>query len=502
MTDTTVATLWQSVVAGMHDRVAVHDADASGHRTITFGALYQRIQGFAAMLQSQGLDAGDRVAIVSSGFDRAHLEAEQGAMVGGFVRVPFDPSAHPSELRAQLAHAGVSAIVFEPQYLDLVAAARTGSEILIALGSDQTEDAMKSFPEPILPTPSPLHLASLNYTGGTTGRPKAVSITHRGYSSVIQAVNSSRPLAADDLFLNVRPMWPISGIVVAIHLLAGSPVVMGRRFDTESFLTEVQRWRPTHTSLVPTMLVRLLETPQQSLNSLASLSCVDIGAAGVPETLMREAVDRIGPVFGAVYGLTEAPWTCYRPPSDLLQADGSISTSVGRPVGDHSVSIEGNGEDGVGEVMIAGMHVMAGYWDDPDASAAAMKGGAFRTGDIGRVDAGGSLHITGRLKEQIRTGGRSVEPREVEAVIRNIPGVKDVTVIGLPDDEWGERVAAAIVRHGSTITAEIVEVACRAALAAHKQPRMIRFVESIPRSHYGKPLLREVITLFDNQPTG
>jgi acyl-CoA synthetase (AMP-forming)/AMP-acid ligase II len=498
VTDATVATLWQSVVARVPDGVAVHDVDETGHRTITFGALYQRIRAFAAMLRDLGLDSGDRVAIVSSGFERGHIEAEQGLMVGGFVRVSLDPSTHPTELRAQLEHAGVRAITFEPQYFDLVDAIRTGSEVLIGLGSQETEAVMKSAPNANMVNPSPLDLASLNYTGGTTGRPKAVAITHRGYASVIQAVNSSRLLADDDLFLNVRPMWPISGIIVAIHLLAGSPVVMGRRFDTQSFTTQVEHWRATRTSLVPTMLVRLLENPQQRFDSLASLRCVDIGAAGVPGSLMREAVDRIGPVFGAVYGLTEAPWTCYRPPADLLRADGSITTSVGRPVGDHSVWIDDE-EGAVGEVMIAGDHLMTGYWNDPEASAMAMKGGAIRTGDLGRIDADGSLHITGRLKEQIRTGGRSVEPREVEAVIRNIPGVKDVTIIGLPDEKWGEQVAAVIVRQTSTITAEVVDAACRVSLTAHKRPRTIRFVTSIPRSHYGKPLLNEVLTLFDDR---
>jgi acyl-CoA synthetase (AMP-forming)/AMP-acid ligase II len=498
VTDATAATLWQSVVARASDHVAVHDVDHGAHRTITFGALYERIQALAGMLRDHGLDSGDRVAIVSSGFERSHIEAEQGLMIAGLVRVPLDPSTHPTELRAQLEHAGVRAITFEPQHLELVDAVRTGSEILIGLGSEETEAAMRSVPASTVASLSPMDLASLNYTGGTTGRPKAVSITHRGYASVIQAVNSSRPLADDDLFLNVRPMWPISGIIVAIHLLAGSPVVLGTRFDTRSFTAQVERWRPTRTSLVPTMLVRLLGDHRQRLDSLASLHCIDIGAAGVPDTWMREAVDRIGPVFGAVYGLTEAPWTCYRPPADLLQADGSITTSVGKPVGDHAVWIDD--QDGAaGEVMISGEHLMAGYWNDPEATAIAMKDGAIRTGDIGRVDADGSLHITGRLKEQIRTGGRAVEPREVEAVIRNIPGVSDVTVIGLPDDEWGEQVAAVIVRQTSTITAEVVDSACRASLTKHKRPQTIRFVTSIPRSHYGKPLLKEVLALFEDR---
>jgi len=505
VTDPTVATLWRSVVDRWSDRVAVHDLDEWGRpRAITFGALFHRIEALAAMLRAQGLARGDRVAIVSSGFERAHLEAEQAAMVGGFVRVSMDPSTHPIELGAQLAHSGAKAIVFEPRCQSLVDAARDGSEFLVTLGSNETEAAILSSTFPIGPIPSALDLASLNFTGGTTGRPRAVALTHGGYSSVILAVNASRPLGEGDLFLNVRPLWPISGIIVAIHLLAGSPVVMGRPFEPNSFVAQVEQWRPSHTSLVPTMLVRLCEDPRRQFDRLDSLRCVDVGAAGVPKARMREAVDRIGPVFGAVYGLTEAPWTCYRAPGDLLEDDGSITTSVGRPVGNHSVWIEGdNGrvdQGEIGEVVIEGPHVMAGYWNDPDASARAIQGGAFRTGDLGRLDADGRLHLTGRVKDQIRTGGRSVEPREVETAISGIPGVKDVVVIGLPDEEWGERVAALIIRHDPAITVETVKNACQATLSAHKRPRRILFVETIPRSHYGKPLRNELLALFADAP--
>ena len=238
-----------------------------------------------------------------------------------------------------------------------------------------------------------------------------MALTHHNLMSVVREVNSARQLRPADSLLNVRPMWPISGIVVNIHLLAGSPVTLGEPFDASTFADVVAASGATMTSLVPTMLIRFLRRPEHSLIGLGSLRAIDIGAAAVPEVQMIEAVSRLGMVFGTVYGLTEAPWTCYRPPEDLVFDGENLVQSVGRPVGTHRVSIDDDGPvptGNVGEVVISGDHVMAGYWNDRAASDRVLVREGFRTGDLGRLDHHGRLHVVGRLKEIIRTGGRSV----------------------------------------------------------------------------------------------
>jgi acyl-CoA synthetase (AMP-forming)/AMP-acid ligase II len=489
---TTLARLWESVVEMSPHRTAVRDID--GLDDLDFAALWARIQATGGTLLGSGLMPGDRVGILSGGFTRQYLELEQGVMVAGLVRVPIDPASSPEDIQAQLAHAEARALVFDPE-LEGLARGVEDVELKLELDSGFAR-LVDGNPGAALPAPQPHDLASLNFTGGTTGAPKAVALTHRNLATVVRAVNSTRMVSPDDLLLNVRPMWPISGVLVAIHLLAGSTVGFAAPFDARTFPDEVERSAATVTSLVPTMLVRLLAESGGSFDGLRSLRTIDIGAAGVPRHRLEEAVSKIGPIFGTVYGLTEAPWTCYRPPNALFDDDGSLVPSVGWPVGDHRVSIEDEAGEmplgETGEIIIAGDHVMTGYWKDVSATSDVLVDGRFHTGDLGRLDRRGRLHVVGRTREIIRTGGRSVEPNEVEAVILGLPGVTDAAVVGLPSDEWGEEVVAAVVSTDPGLTEAEVVRACRAALASYKKPRRVRFVESLPRSHYGKVLRSEL----------
>ncbi len=247
-------------------------------------------------------------------------------MASGLVRVPIDPSAPQRDIEAQLEHAGAKAILVES---GLAAQVSEFDIMRFDLGSEELETQVAANARRALPEVRADQLASLNFTGGTTGAPKAVALTHHNLMSVVREVNSARQLRPADSLLNVRPMWPISGIVVNIHLLAGSPVTLGEPFDASTFADVVAASGATMTSLVPTMLIRLLRRPEHSLIGLGSLRAIDIGAAAVPDVQMTEAVSRFGKVFGTVYGLTEAPWTCYRPPEDLA-FDGE-PRAVGRP---------------------------------------------------------------------------------------------------------------------------------------------------------------------------
>jgi acyl-CoA synthetase (AMP-forming)/AMP-acid ligase II len=216
--------------------------------------------------------------------------------------------------------------------------------------------------------------------------------------------------------------------------------------------------------------------------------------------VFERALELIGPRIGVLYGLTEAPVTCYLPPRALEPAAmrERLIHSVGGVLGDYQVRIAGSeetvGSERSGEVLIRGGNVMAGYWRDEAATDAALRDGWLRTGDVGELDDGGNLHIVGRLKDVIRSGSSTIIPKEVEDVIVLHPAVAEVAVIGLPDAEWGEAVTAFVVtKPGMSVAeGELVEH-CRARLAGYKKPRSIRFVASLPRSHYGKVLRAQLI---------
>ena len=210
----------------------------------------------------------------------------------------------------------------------------------------------------------------------------------------------------------------------------------------------------------------------------------------------------MGPRIGVLYGLTEAPVTCYLPPRALEPAAmrERLIHSVGRVLGDYRVRIADSddtapvGAGRSGEVLIRGGNVMAGYWRDEAATGAALRDGWLHTGDVGELDDGGNLHLVGRLKEVIRSGSSTIIPKEVEDVIVLHPAVAEVAVIGLPDAEWGEAVTAFVVtKPGMSVAEDELVEHCRARLAGYKKPRSIRFVASLPRSHYGKVLRAHLI---------
>jgi len=262
----------------------------------------------------------------------------------------------------------------------------------------------------------------------------------------------------------------------------------------------VQQTGARRTSLVPTQLVRCLDHLRERDEQLERLQAIHVGGSRIPPAVFERALALIGPRIGVLYGLTEAPVTCYLPPR-ALEPEAMrerLIHSVGRVLGDYQVRIA-ESEDTVGagrsgEVLIRGGNVTAGYWRDEAATGAALRDGWLHTGDVGEFDDGGNLHIVGRLKEVIRSGSSTVIPKEVEDVIVLHPAVAEVAVIGLPDAEWGEAVTAFVVtKPGMSVAeGELVEH-CRARLAGYKKPRSIRFVASLPRSHYGKVLRAQLI---------
>jgi acyl-CoA synthetase (AMP-forming)/AMP-acid ligase II len=318
---------------------------------------------------------------------------------------------------------------------------------------------------------------------------------HDNLRAIVQNVVMARAMGPGDVMVNMRPLWPIAGIIVLAHLAAGGVVVLGGRFEPTRIVSLLQKYRAATTSMVPTHLVRLLrDCPPATLRSLDALRSIDIGAAAIHLETFEQALDALGPKIGVLYGLTEASWSCYQPPS-ALDAPQDVRRarmqSVGRPVFGCDVMIDtANGSkfsEQSGEILIRGAHVMKGYWKRPDLSAQVLKNDWFCTGDLGLVDQTGTVSIMGRIKEIIRTGGKSVLPDEIEAVLCQHPAVAEVSVVGIPDAEWGELVTAVIVpAPGVDVSEQILKDHCATLLSPHKRPKSVQIVRELPKSHYGK----------------
>ena len=252
----------------------------------------------------------------------------------------------------------------------------------------------------------------------------------------------------------------------------------------------------TTTALVPTMINMLARAPDRAAHDLSSLSTLFYGGAPMPSERLREAQDAFGPILLQSYGLGEAPLTVTVLGKD--EHTGACAQSAGRVVSLVSLRIQDDDWNPLpsgqtGEIAIRSDLVMAGYWKRPEATAEVLKDGWFRTGDIGRLDPQGYLHISDRKKDLIKSGGASISPREVEEVIHLHAGVQEVAVIGVPDELWGEAVKAiVVVREGARVTEEELIGFCKDRLASFKKPRSVEFVAGLPRGATNKILRRQL----------
>jgi acyl-CoA synthetase (AMP-forming)/AMP-acid ligase II len=475
-----------------------HAAIVDDAGTWTFRAFHQRISRFGNAMHAFGLAKGDRIALLMPDC-REYLEADYGTMSAGFVRVPMDPRLTRHELVALLQRAGVRVLVTHAAFADKVAKLTDDVESLqriIFVGKDY-EALLDKFSDQPLPLGDGDDLATLNFSGGTTGAPKAVMLRHRNLMAVVENTIQGFEIKNDAVFLNVRPLWPIAQVILMSHLFAGATVVLGGRFEADRLARLIDESGATRTSLVPTQLVRWVEHLKAS-DRMPKLEAVYVGGSRIPAAVFERALDLLGPRIGVLYGMTEAPICSYLKPRELAGPDRvRLIESVGRPFPAYRVrlaGVEANAVGAAGEVLVQGGNVMTGYWQNEDATGDALRDSWLHTGDIGAFDADGHLSIVGRLKDVIRSGSSSVMPKEVEDVIASHPAVGEVAVLGLPDTEWGEAVTAFVVlKPGMSATEHDLVEHCRAHLASYKKPRSVRFVASLPRSHYGKVIRAELL---------
>jgi fatty-acyl-CoA synthase len=338
----------------------------------------------------------------------------------------------------------------------------------------------------------PSDIATLNYTGGTTGKSKGVLRYHREYGGFANAILSDFEIPDSPRYLTVAPISHVAGTKVLPALMRGGTVHMLKGFDPDAVFKTIERERINFTLFVPTMIYVLLDHPSLEKTDLSSLELLLYGASAMSPSRLVEGIERIGPVFSQLYGQTE----CY-PVSLLRKADHDPKTpdlflSCGFPIAACEVKILDDQDHEVetgepGEICVRAPHVMAEYWKRPEQTAETLKNGWLHTGDIARADERGYMFILDRKKDMIVSGGFNIFPREVEDVLSQHVDVAMVAVIGVPDDKWGEAVTAVVVaREGARPNAEELINLVKARKGSAHAPKHVKFVNELPMTGVGK----------------
>ena len=460
-----------------------------------------RMQRLRAALAAQGVRPGDRVAVLSQ--NRAEmLEAYGAAELGGFILVPLNWRLAAPELAVIVADADPAALIFEPGYAAAVAALPTRPALLIAIGAAQPGaldyEALLAGTEPGDNTvPEPEDAAYIIDTSGTTGTPKGAVLSHGAMLHSARTIACEAGLRPTDRVLVTMPLFHVGAKIewLAVQYMGGSCVLLPR-FEPEAVFRAIETEHATAAHLAPVMVKTLVEHPARQSHDLSSLKRIHYGSAPVPVTELRRAVAAFGPVFHQLYGMTEhvassilLPFQqALDAPEDTLEA--ARLASAGQPY--HGTELRIVDDAGIdaeeGEVLLRSAGAMSGYWRNPVQTAAAFApGGWLRTGDVGRIDADGYLHLLDRKKDVIVSGGENIHSREVEEACLSLAGVAECAVIGVPDDRWGESVMAYVVlAPEAAVDEERLIEHVRGRIASYKKPRHVAFVASLPRLPHGK----------------
>jgi long-chain acyl-CoA synthetase len=493
------------------------EAVVDGDRRFSYTELSDRIGSLRGALEAGAVAEGGRVGFVGVN-SLAHLECWFGVPAAGRVLVDLNLRLADAELEFIVNDCGIELLVVDQERLDVGRLLRSRCPTLtdLVLAADQgPADDVLAYEQLIDHAPAeyrhsdPDELAGICYTGGTTGSPKGVMLSHRNLLANAQHNLLATGHSDADRWLHVPPMFHVAGTAnVFACTWAGSRQVILPRFEPRSFIEAVRRESITHCVLVPTMLGMLMEElgRDRSGEGLPSLLHIQYAASPITPVLQRQVLEYFDCDVAQFYGMTEAAPTVTHlsPQAHRLGARGAEPHarrlgSVGTPV--IGVETAVLGRDGewlppgeVGELCVRGPNVMLGYWNREDATAAALIDGWYHTGDAVWMDEDGYLFMVDRLKDMIITGGENVYSIEVEAALAEHPAVAEAAVFGIPSARWGESVHAVIsVVPGAKVTVDALIEHCRSLIAGYKTPRSIELRrEPLPKSGPGKILKSEL----------
>ena len=495
------------------DRHAAHQPERDAliffGKRLNWREFNERVNRLANAFAARGISKGDRVAGVMLNCP-AFLEALFACAKLGAIFVPINFRLSPEEVKFILADSGARIVVYHPRLAALIEPGRGETALEHGICVQDAADSGDASPgdldyEAVLGEQSGslggTHVEQedphvMMYTSGTTGRPKGAVLSHGNTNwNAVNTLLSDLAIRNDDVVLTVAPMFHIGGL--SVHTLPalyqGTPVILLPAFDPNTLLQELERERVSTLFLVPAMWQALTQVPNFDDFDLSALRSLISGGSPCPIPAIEFFQSR-GMSFQEGFGLTEtAPSVCCLGNEDAVRKNGS----VGKPLMHVQMRVVDDDDNDVpqgevGELVVRGPNIFQGYWNRPDASAEALRGGWFHTGDLAMQDDEGFYYIVDRKKDMLISGGENIYPTEVEQVLYRHPNVQEVAVIGMPDERWGEVPVAIIAPAGEPPTLEDIQAYCADRLARFKTPKDVIIVEALPRNATGKVLKREL----------
>jgi long-chain acyl-CoA synthetase len=499
-----------SILIDSAERVPESPAIRLGEAELAYAELDERSARLATLLREKGLEVGDRVGVMLPNVPEFPV-AYYGVLRAGGVVVPMNVLLKQREIAFYLEDSGAKLLLAWHGFAE---EARAGAGVagveLIEVEPEAFAATLGEYePAPGLADTAEDDTAVILYTSGTTGKPKGAELTHLNLSR--NAEISSRTtceVAEGDVVLGALPLFHSFGQTVGMNasLRVGACLTLVPKFDPGQALETMQRDGVTHFYGVPTMFGALLHHPERERFDTSALRSCITGGASMPVEVLRGFERAFGAIVLEGYGLSETSPVASSNHPGMERKPGSIGTpieGVEMRVVDEDDNPVPQGE--VGEIVIRGHNIMKGYWQRPDATEEAMRGGWFHSGDMARTDEDGYFYIVDRKKDLIIRGGYNVYPREVEEVLYEHPKIREAAVVGVPHDEWGEEIGAAVVLHeGEELAPEEVGAYVKERIAAYKYPRVVWFLDELPKGPTGKILKREieVPAILADQPVG
>jgi acyl-CoA synthetase (AMP-forming)/AMP-acid ligase II len=501
---------WGATPAGAYSAAAAREparlALVDERGALTFSELHLRTNALAHELQKAGISEGDGVAIMCRNH-RGFIEATVACSKLGAGALYLNTAFAGPQITDVLAREDPVAVVYDEEFSALVSAGAAGRMRFIAWRepAERHADTHAGSPEPTLEEliargddanlSPPLQKGRVVIlTSGTTGTPKGAARPQSDSVEPAAALFSKIPLKARQPTMIAAPMfhsWGFAHFVLSLPLL--STLILRRKFDPEETLKAVALHRASALVVVPVMLQRILELPPSTIAryDVSCLKVIAVSGSVLPGDLATRVMDTFGEVLYNLYGSTEVAWATIATPEDLRAAQGT----AGRPpLGTVVKLLDENGHEvprgEVGRIFVANEFQFEGY---TDGGGKEVVRGMMRTGDVGRLDSAGRLFVDGRDDEMIVSGGENVFPREVEDLLAGHEGIEEVAVVGVADDEFGQRLKAFVVpRNGDHLSAEDIQAYVKENLARFKVPREVVFVDQLPRNATGKVLKREL----------
>ncbi|MEH6633959.1 MAG: AMP-binding protein [Halioglobus sp.] len=477
-----------------------------GDKVASYREVRESTSQMVQALQSKGLGIGSRIAVISA--NRPEVLSNIAAMqLAGCIGTPLHPLGSLEDHAYVLEAAEIDTLVYDASVFDEYAAALQARvptlKHMLGLGPTESGEDYLALasgfkPQPLVaPDVAPEDVSSINFTGGTTGKPKGVMSTYSVTASMTQIQMAEWEFPEELRMLIATPLSHAAAAFFIPVLQKGGAFYVMQGFSPDEFFDMVERHKITTTMLVPVMLYFLLDAPRSATADMSSMETIFYGASPMNPARLREGIEKWGQIFYQFFGQSEAPMVL----ANMKKGEHDLSkperlASCGRPTAwVHMALLDSDGNEvakgGPGEICVRGPLVMKGYKDMPEQTAAAFAGGWLHTGDIGRLDEDGFLYIVDRTKDMIVTGGFNVFPREVEDVLGTHEAVGQVAVIGVPDEQWGEAVKAVIVLKPGFVASEELIAAMQALVKEAKgsvqAPKSIDFVDAIPLTPVGKP---------------